>query len=55
MGGLLQECLVNAGVSQGPILGPGLFLLYINIFPNVICNTVADATLYSKLDEASNF
>ena len=52
-----QEYPVNAGVSQGSILGPTLFLLYINDLRDVtsdIAIYVDDTTVCSKCHQASH-
>ena len=53
-----QEYPINAGVPQGSILVPTLFLLYVNeLSDDVICNIAIcadDTTLYSKFDQASD-
>ena len=50
--------MVDGGVPQALILGPTLFLFYIDDFPDAVICIVAicvDDTLYSKCDELFDF
>ena len=54
----LHKYSVNAEITQGSILGPAHFLLYMNELPDaLICNIAIytyDTTFYSKYNHVSD-